>query len=152
MDTKSDQAAVSLNNADILAQLIGDKRSTFWLGHYSENEVLHLLAKFDILPVLKAKGCDHPLINIEPLEAFEQALKIFNSTATTENLFVELRLHETSFSHPNLLSGAPQPMLKIDWLMLQTRQRFSVPNSRRCRDNAIPAWVLPSGLCSYSCI
>lgn len=119
MDTKSDQTAAPLNNADILAQLIGDKRSTFWLGHYSENEVLHLLAKFDILPVLKAKGCDHPLIIIEPLEAFEQALKIFNSTVTTENLFVELRLHETSFSHPNLLGGAPQPMLKIDWLMLQ---------------------------------
>lgn len=119
MHTKSNQAAAPLNNADILAQLIGNKRSTFWLGHYSENEVLHLLAKFDILPVLKAKGCDHPLIIIEPLEAFEQALKIFNSTATTENLFVELRLHETSFSHPNLMSGVPQPMLKIEWLMLQ---------------------------------
>ncbi len=119
MDTKSDQAPAPLNNTDILAQLIGNKRSTFWLGRYSENEVLHLLAKFDILSVLQAKGCGHPLIIIEPLEAFEQALKIFNSTAITENLFVELRLNETSFSHPNLLDGVSQPMLKIEWLMLQ---------------------------------
>lgn len=119
MDTKSAQAAAPLHNADILAQLTGNKRSIFWLGHYSENEVLHLLTKFDILSVLKTKGCAHPLIIIEPLEAFEQALKIFNSAATPENLFVELRLCETPFSHPNLMGGAPQSMLKIEWLMLQ---------------------------------
>lgn len=119
MDTHNHQPAAPLNNADILAQLTGDKRSTLWLGHYSENDILNLLAKFDLLPLLKAKGCTHPLVIIEPLDAFEQALKIFHAAATTENLFVEFRLREISFAHPNLVDREPCSMLKIEWLMLQ---------------------------------
>jgi len=114
-----DQAAASLSNNDILAQLTDDKSPALWLGHYSENDVLHLLEKFAILPALKAKGCSFPFIIIEPLEAFAQALKIFNAAASAENLFAEFRLREVSFSHPNLVAGASLPMLKIEWLMLQ---------------------------------
>lgn len=131
------QAAVSLSNNDILAQLTDDKRSTLWLGRYSENEVLHLLEQFNILPALKAKGCTHPLIIIEPLAAFDQALKIFNAAATAENLFAEFRLREVSFSHPNVIAGAPLPMLKIEWLMLQnpaaafSAERPPMPGQRR---------------------
>ena len=112
-------AATSLSNNDILPQLTDDKSPALWLGHYFENDVLHLLEKFDILPALKGKGCSHPLIIIEPFDAFEQALKIFNAAAAAENLFAEFRLREVSFSHPNLAAGAPLPMLKIEWLMLQ---------------------------------
>ena len=119
MPKEVDQAAASLSNNDILAQLTDDKSPALWLGHYSENDVLHLLEKFDILPALKEKGCSHPLIIIEPLNAFEQALKIFNAAAAAENLFAEFRLREIPFSHPNLVAGAPLPMLKIEWLMLQ---------------------------------
>jgi len=137
VSTENNQAAARLSNNDILAQLTDDKRSTLWLGRYSENEVLRLLEHFDILPALKAKGCAHPLIIIEPLAAFEQALKIFNAAAAAEKLFAEFRLREVSFSHPRLAAGAPLPMLKIEWLMLQnpaavfSAERPPMPGQRR---------------------
>lgn len=136
MSKASDQAA-RLSDADILAQLTDEKRSTLWLGHYSEAEVAHLLEKLGFLAALKAKGFSHPLIVIEPLDMFEQALKIYHATAVADNLLAEFRLRDVAFSHPALLAGAPLPMLKIEWMMLQnpaadfSPERPPLPGQRR---------------------
>lgn len=135
--SKASKQAGRLSDADILAQLTDDKRSTLWLGHYSESEVAHLLEKLDFLSALKEKGFSHPLIVIEPLDMFEQALKIYHATAVANNLLAEFRLREVSFSHPNLLAGAPLQMLKIEWMMLQNPaadfsvERPPLPGQRR---------------------
>lgn len=135
--SKASKQAARLSDADILAQLTDDKRSLLWLGHYSEADVAHLLEQHGFLAALREKGFPHPLIVIEPLDMFEQALKIYHAAAVTENLLAEFRLRDVSFSHPTLLAGAPLPMLKIEWMMLQnpaadfSAARPPLPGQRR---------------------
>lgn len=118
-------------NGDLLGQLTDKKGPTLWLGHYTEHEILHLLEKFGILPVLKEQGFANPIIIVDPLDPFVQALRIFNEKAVAENQLAEFRLREATFSHQYLAVGAPLTMLQIEWLMLQNpRVKFSPERPR----------------------
>lgn len=110
------------SNGDLFGQLTGKKSPALWFGHYTEHEVMHLLEKFGILPMLKKKGFAHLIVVIEPLDAFAQALKIFNEKAVVDNQLAEFRLREVTFSPPGLVIDAPLNLLKIEWLMLQNPQ------------------------------
>jgi hypothetical protein len=121
----------AFTNGDLLGQLTDEKSSALWLGHYTEHEILHLLEKFGILSMLKAKGFANPIIVIEPLDSFTQAMKIFNEKAVGDNLLTEFRLGEVAFSHQHLAIDSPLTMLKIEWLMLQNpRAKFSPERPR----------------------
>jgi hypothetical protein len=122
-DEKMSAAAKKKNathfaNAD-LEQLAGKKSSTLWLGRYAEDEIRRLLEKFNILSALGAKGFSEIFIDVEPIDRFLQALKIFSAKPAAENLLAEFRLREAPFSHSCFANAAPLNVLKIEWLMLQ---------------------------------
>lgn len=123
--------AQSFTNADLLGQLTGKKSSTLWLGHYTEHQILHLLEKFGILPMLKKKAFANLIVVIEPLDPFAQALRIFNEEAVVDNQLAEFRLREVTFSNQPLAVDAPLNMLKIEWLMLQNPQAKFSPERPR---------------------
>jgi hypothetical protein len=128
----------AFTNGDLLGQLTDEKSSTLWLGHYTEQEILHLLEKFGILPRLKAKGFAHPIIVIEPLDSFSQAMRMFNKEAVADNLLAEFRLGEVAFSHQHLASDRPLTMLKIEWLLLQNPQAKFSPDRPRLPGQSHP--------------
>jgi hypothetical protein len=126
LESEANSEPVQFTNGDLLNQLNGLKSPALWLGRYTENNIRHLLEKFDILPALKAKGFSDIIIHIEPLDRFAQALKLFVSAPSPENLLAEFRLREVDFSHPGLVIETPMKMLQIEWLMLQNpRLNFS---------------------------
>ncbi len=102
-----------------LDQLAGKKSSALWLGRYAEDKIRRLLEKFDILSALGAKGFSEIFIDVEPIDRFLQALKIFSAKPAAENLLAEFRLREASFSHSCFANAATLNVLKIEWLMLQ---------------------------------
>lgn len=116
---ENNKKSSGFTSADLLDQLTDKKSPTLWLGHYTEHEILHLLEKFGILPMLKEKGFANLLIVIESLDSFAQALRIFKEEAVADNLLAEFRLGEVAFSHQHLAINTPLAMLKIEWLMLQ---------------------------------
>jgi hypothetical protein len=125
------QKSSGFTNGDLLGQLTDEKSPALWLGHYTEQEILHLLEKFGILPALKEKGFANLVIVIEPLDPFAQALRIFNEKAVADNQLAEFRLREVAFSPQPLAVDAPLSMLKIEWLMLQNpRVQFSPERPR----------------------
>jgi hypothetical protein len=114
--------APQFTEADLLDQLTDGKAARLWLGHYTENDILSLLEKFGILAALKAKGFANLIIVIEPIDAFTQALKIFNEAAKGENSLAEFRLREVPFSHHCIAAETPWRMLAMEWVMLQNPQ------------------------------
>ncbi len=123
--------AQNFTNGDLLGQLTDKKSPALWLGHYTEHQILHLLEKFGILPALKKKGFANLIIDVEPLDPFAQALRIFNEKADADNQLAEFRLREVAFSSQPLTGNAPLTMLKIEWLMLQNPQAKFSPERPR---------------------
>jgi hypothetical protein len=119
-------------NGDILGQLTDKKSPILWLGRYTEDDVLHLFEEFDILRALKAKGFLNIAVEIESVENFLQALKIFaGEERSTENLLAEFRLREVVFSYRIRIVDEPLRMLTIEWLMLQNPRVHFTPERPR---------------------
>ncbi|RMD94573.1 MAG: hypothetical protein D6814_14345 [Calditrichaeota bacterium] len=131
---------VDLNEGDLLGQLTEKQGSSLWLGKYTPEEIRHALEKSGILPELRKKGMQHFLITIEPLEEFQQSLKIYHQQKSPEHLLAEARLREVYFKpEPRMqesFSLKSPRMLAIDWLMMQnpyacfTRERPRLPGQQ----------------------
>jgi hypothetical protein len=123
--------AAAFAGADIFGQLTDKKAPALWLGRYAENDCRRLLEKFGILPGLREKGFLDPVIAIEALEGFEQALRIYDGEKSAETLLVEFRFREMTFSHSIPIVNEPLRMLAIEWLMLQNpRMQFTAERPR----------------------
>jgi len=120
-----------LDADDLFSQLDAKIGSSLWMGRYSESEVRAALEKNGFLPALRAQGLSPVVIEIEPLDAFLQALKLYHHESRPEQLLAELRVRETTLAPRRRLAdnlGEPLPqVLAIEWLLLQNPQAPFTP-------------------------
>ncbi len=123
--------AILIGEEDLLGQLSDKQGSSLYLGKYTIDEIRRALEKTGIFPELRQKGFSEFIIEIVPLEDFQQALKVYHQAATPENLLSEARLRETYFcpdpSVDERLAQKRFKMLCIDWLMMQNPYQEFTP-------------------------
>ncbi len=112
-----------LGEADIFAQLEAKEGSALFLGKFSIQQIQAALQRSSIIDALRARGIADCLICIEPIDEFNQALRIYNTVQQPERLIAEMRLREVVFIpqklYPDCEMSSEFPMLSIDWLMMQ---------------------------------
>lgn len=125
---------------DLFGQLDAKTGSSLWMGRYTEEDVKAALEKSGFLPALRAKGLCQVLLQIEPLDPFLQALKLYHREVTPKQLLAEFRVRETVLAPRRRLAdgwGDQLPrVLAIEWLLLQnpnadfTPERPALPGQR----------------------
>lgn len=121
-----------LDEDDLFSQLDAKQGSSLWLGRYTEENVLAALEKSGFLPALREQGLNEVLLQIEPIDAFLQSLKLYHRQVAPEHLLAEFRVRETTLS-PRVRRhdpfGAHLPgVLAIEWLLLQNPYAEFSPN------------------------
>ncbi|MDQ7052678.1 MAG: hypothetical protein Q9P14_07250 [candidate division KSB1 bacterium] len=123
---------ILIGENDLLGQLSDKQGSILYLGKYTADEIRRALEKSGIFLELRKKGFSDFIIEIVPLEDFQQALKVYHQAATPDNLLSEARLRETYFCpDPDVderLAKKRFKMLCIDWLMMQNPYQDFTPD------------------------
>jgi hypothetical protein len=135
---KSDSKAAPLwrdsplvEEKEIFAELAEHKGSSLFLGRYSLNEVITVLAKKSFLKEARKRFLWPLAIELNSSEYPLQRLQIFLREKRAENLIVDFKFKETDFV-PKSLPGWPSPLspqksLAFEWLTLQNPlHKFSV--------------------------
>ncbi len=114
---------LSLGEDELLSQLSEKQGSILWLGKYTTDDILRALQKAGIVQELDKKGLTPLLICIEPLDTFQQALKVYSRRIHPDHLLAEARFRHVVFrprtALPESFSAKRPEMLAIDWLMMQ---------------------------------
>lgn len=121
----------ALDEDDFIDQLTTHSGSTLLLGMFTAGDLRKVLERSGIFPDLRLKGIDDFIIKINPLEDFDQVLKIYSQKQDNANLLAELRLKEGEIRPPqNSEDFVDFPVcciLSIEWMMMQNP--FKVFNS-----------------------
>jgi len=108
---------------EIFAELAERKGSSLFLGRYSLNEVIAVLAKKSFLKEARKRFLWPLAVELNSSEYPLQRLQIFLRDKRAENLIVDFKFKETDFV-PKAVSGMPPPLppqksLAFEWLTLQ---------------------------------
>ena len=107
-------------NADEIDQQLYEHRgSSLWLGRYSPSEIRPWFDRFGITAALHREGFPDFEIVVEGLDAFHQALRVYEHAGPGARVLVDLRARETRL--PSESPGAePEPaVLEIEWLQAE---------------------------------
>ncbi len=124
----------TLNEDDFIDQLTTHSGSTLLLGMFTAEDLRKVLEKSGIFSDLRQKGIDDFIIKINPLEDFDQVLKVYSKKVDYEHLLAELRLKEGEIcphGGSELIADFPAArILSIEWMMMQNPfQDFPTPFS-----------------------
>ncbi len=126
---------IVVDENDLFGQLSQKQGSILYLGKYTVEDIRSALERSGIFPMLREKGLGEFVIRIEPMEEFQQSLRVYHQQAAPETLLAEARLREAVFKPapkmPEHFSDGRPRMLCIDWLMMQNPFRSFDPERPR---------------------
>ncbi len=112
-----------LAEADLFDQLNKDKSSSLWLGRFNEADIWRMWEQCGFVAAFAELQLQPLLLQIETIDAFMQALKLYHRQAAPEHLLAEFRLREIMLAPRKRLAdhfGEAMPrVLAIEWLLLQ---------------------------------
>jgi len=113
----------SLDEKEVLSNLIGSKGSSLFLGRYTMNEVTAALGRKNFLKEARKRQLWPLEFDLDSSEYPLQRLRIFCESKNPEKLIVDLKIKEGTFlPKKKLASSVPLPEYKfliLEWLTLQ---------------------------------
>jgi acetoin utilization deacetylase AcuC-like enzyme len=104
--------AWDISGEDIWGDLMGEKRSSRLLGHFSHHGVELVLERCGLMDRLRDAGFRRPQVEFDLSDPAGETVRIFGDTKRRE-LLVEVRLRRKTRTGPNL------ELLSIEWLLMQ---------------------------------
>ncbi len=128
------KATPLIDEGEIFGELAEKKGSSLFLGRYSMNEVIAVLGRKGLLREARKRYLWPLKFSLNSSEYPLQRFQIFFGEEKPENLIVDLKIRETSFTSEDPLPGLPvlppQKCLVFEWLTLQNPLlEFSVAHS-----------------------
>jgi acetoin utilization deacetylase AcuC-like enzyme len=115
-DPARDSDFWGLSESDIFGDLMGSKRGTRLLGHFSTHGVELVLERCGLLDSLRDLGFARPHVRFDLDNPAGETVRVFGDASQRE-LLIEVRLRRTSQAASGL------ELLSIEWLLMQNPRR-----------------------------
>ena len=113
----------NLDSSDIDQQLVSDKRSSLFLGHYSIQQVEQGMRAVGIYSALARKGYSDLVLTTSADDRYTYRLHLYAATEDPANLIGEVVLREGIFTPKDHFVAEPRldrtRLLFIEWLLMQ---------------------------------